>query len=257
MDYELSKLQRAAAASGDVTDVARLLAARVRAGTLDPYHVRQAAALGDPASLLIAPPAEPSDRHCNYGAARRGNEMAIGFNAVDGVLGWIHGLPALVTVCIAFVRHSSTENHVSTFHLVKRLLDLASQWCELYQRQDEHIDQLYSFWAAGESREEFYERTRVREISEHYTQELAIVEQGIRNFYELLSVLALDADGSESHVRWAAVSLAKMILDRHGSSLSAIWVAVYCRLAAGDGSLVDQQQELDWEQQYLINWLLA
>lgn len=256
MDSELTRLQRAAAASGDVADVARLLAARVRAGALNPYHIRQAAALGDPASLLIAQPAEPTDRqHCNYGAAQRGNEMAIAFNPVDGVLGWIFDIPTLVTITSAFIKHGLVEDY-STFMLNKRLLDLGAQWCDVYQKQNTHIDELYSFWKT-ESREEFYEKYRVREISEEYAQELAMIEGGIRDFSNLLSTLILDDESSVSHIRWAVVYVAKMMLDRHGANLSAIWVAVHCRLAAGDATEIYQRQELAWESRFLINWLLA
>jgi hypothetical protein len=256
-DYEIQRLQRLAA-TGDIDAAAKLLSWRMRLG-LNPYSVRQAAALGDPASLMLVEPAPLVDKHCNYPAASRGEFSAIGFNIVDGVLGGLQGMRSLTQVGIELIQHALTSRSwyvwcagwLAILKSIESLLILVSQAEHTKSSHNIHLDQLYSLWA-DESREEFYEKFEIKKIQDRHTRQLNEIYSKIREQDQLLRGASLPGGSAESEIRWAAVNLARL----ENSSLTLVWIAVHCRMAAGDGSEAHQRQELEWQRQFLIRWLL-
>lgn len=251
-DYEIQRLQRLAD-TGDVDAAARLISWKMRVG-LHPYFVRQAAALGDPASLMLVEPAPLVDIHCNYPAT------SIGFNAVDGVLGWMQGARDLTPVGVELIRHTMTSPALALVwhmwptvrHSIEYLLTLVSQKESVTTARNAHLEQLYLLWT-NESREEFYAKFGISKIKSRYTRQLNKIDARIREQDQLLTELGLVENPALSEIRWAAVNLARL----ENSSLTLVWIAVHCRMAAGDGSEAHQRQELEWQRQFLIRLLLS
>jgi hypothetical protein len=249
MDYELSRLQRLAS-TGDPDAASKLLSMRIRAG-LNPYYVKQAAALGDPTALLLFSPAPPTNVYCNYDAG------SLGFNDVDGVLGGIYNNEDLISIAVAFVRHSLNDAariaHGQSpplpfrVELIENLLELGERWVVSYRK---HLEETaYSLRYTGHG--EFFTRYQAYKATQECTQELK------NNVQDLLVVLRdLTLTGPESDIRWAAFHIGRMAVEQYKTQLDAVWVSEYCRRAAGNGSEVYQRQELEWQRQFLIRWLL-
>jgi len=68
----------------------------------------------------------------------------------------------------------------------------------------------------------------------------------------------LDLPDSESEIRWATVHIGRIMLEKYRPQLDAVWVAEYCRRVAWSFSEAEayQRQELEWQRQFLIRWLL-
>jgi len=257
MDYELSRLQRLAS-TGDPDAASKLLSMRVRAG-LNPHYVRQAAALGDPAALSLFKPAPPTNVYCNYTMG------SIGFNGVDGVLGGINVVEDLVSIAISFVRHAidqyvrSLPCVIASRKPIENFLKLADQWTVISREYREHLEELLSSLSSpepwpysGPDREEVYSRYYNSPIK----QELLSLNQQIAILYDLLR--NLDLPDSESEIRWATVHIGRIMLEKYRPQLDAVWVAEYCRRVAWSFSEAEayQRQELEWQRQFLIRWLL-
>jgi len=112
------------------------------------------------------------------------------------------------------------------------------------------FDEIYLSWTT-QTREEFYAEHR-EELNMILGSRSAAAEL-VSETSAIISGLELLFSSAESQIRWAAVYVAKIVCEGRGtpSGINLIAAADNCRLAARD-----QDEELDWQRQYLIESLL-
>lgn len=247
MDEQLRYLQRLARV-GDIQAQAELLHRRVRAGELKASRVSLASLLGDPAARLVALPGEPHNVHCNY------PPESIGFNVVDGTIGRLHHHGDLVTIGAAFIQHQLPPDCIE-HSLITAIIERTLEIIAVDIAHLDTMDTLFELWRPNQSRSEFYDEHNIEAIKTRHGQ---IVRRIFASLTDLEHrIMSSEEPFQNQNIRWAAAYLLRMGLDKGRGPLSAVWAAVHCRLANRDGSVEAQQEELEWQRQYLIQYLLT
>lgn len=244
MDERLAEL-RQQAERGDPLAATKLLWLRVKAGSLSLHRLRLAATLGHPLALLLKiEPAPLHNAYYNY------PQESIGFNRVDGVLGQIRWEDCLI-LGIEFIQHA-LENYYHVQYgrnTIEAALVLGKEKINSDTEYRQFLDEVFSLWG-DESRVEFYKKHNLNEIREAEIADTILYAERSNALYQEMLSMTLTSGSPESHIRWATAYALRMIEEHYHPNLNVVAIADHCRLAD------EQHEELEWQRNFLANWLL-
>jgi len=245
MDERLAEL-RQQAERGDPLAATKLLWLRVKAGSLSLHRLRLAATLGHPLALLLKiEPAPLRNAYYNY------PQESIGFNRVDGILGHLFRWEDCLTLGIEFVQHVLEYYYHIQYgrSTIEAALSLGKEKINSDTKYRQSVDEIFLLWG-DESREEFYQKYNLDEIREAEIADAKLYAERADALYQEILNMALSSGSSESHIRWATAYVLRMVDDHYRPNLNVVAIADHCRLAD------EQHEELEWQRNFLANWLL-